>query len=98
MKVWPFNWAGIGSTSGTATTSTGAGGSGSGWACTGSSSEITGGGLPCVAQPANKTVEASRITGNAVLRKRSFMAWLLRKNPKPEERSLGKEFVSNGKY
>ena len=36
----------------TATTSTGAGGSRSGCACTGSSSEMVGGGLPWVAQPA----------------------------------------------
>ena len=53
----------------------------SGWACTGSSSEMDGGGLPCVAQPENSTVEARSITGKADLRKRSFMAWLLRKNP-----------------
>jgi len=73
-----FICAGIGSTCGTATTSTGAGGSGSGWACTGSSSEMDGGGLPCVAQPENSTVEARSITGKADLRKRSFMVLLLR--------------------
>jgi len=35
--------------------------SGSGWACTGSSSEMVGGGLPCVAQP----TKATSINGKA---------------------------------
>ena len=53
------------------------GGSGNGCACIGSSSDITGGGLPCVAQP----VTASRTSGKADRRKDAFMAWLLRTRP-----------------